>query len=312
MAAIGAPTGAMDLRGDARRRRKETRIRRVFQGAAVFSVIVSVLIVASLLGRALFFLSKVDLSALWIPSRGWYPRRGVFDIPTIVMGTLVVSGIGMLVAAPLGLGAAIYLSEYAKPRVRRILKPILEILAGVPSVVLGFFAITWIIPNVVQTIWPEAGFFNMMGAGIAVGILITPLVASVAEDSLRSVPGALREASYGMGARKRTTTMKIVVPAAVSGIMASLILGLSRAIGETMIVAIAAGASGGSAFKINPLEPGQTMTAAMTALAIGSDQVRGQEGTFESLFFVGLVLFFITLVLNIVSERFVRRVRKKY
>jgi phosphate transport system permease protein len=306
------PTGGADLRGDPRRRRKEARIKRVFQAAAVFSVIVSVLIVLSLVGRAVYFLSKVDLSQLWIPSKGWFPRRGFYDIPTIVAGTLVVSGVAMVVATPLGLGAAVYLSEYARPRIRRILKPILEILAGVPSVVLGFFAITWIIPNVVKLIWPQAGFFNMAGAGIAVGILITPLVASVAEDSFRSVPQALREASYGMGARKRTTTIRVVMPAAVSGIMASLILGLSRAIGETMIVAIAAGASGGSAFEIDPSERGQTMTAAMTALAIGSDQVRGEQGTFESLFFVGLLLFFITLVLNVLSERFVRRVRKKY
>jgi len=145
-----------------------------------------------------------------------------------------------------------------------------------------------------------------------VGILVTPLVASIAEDSLRAVPMALREASVGLGAQKRITTLRVVFPAAISGIVAALIVGLSRAIGETMVVAIAAGASGNSAFTTNPLEPGQTMTAAMASLAIGSDQVKGAEFTFESLFFVGLLLFMMTLVLNIFSERFVRRVRQKY
>lgn len=307
-----AAVAALDLRGDPKRRRKEAVIRRVFQGAAVLSVIVSALIILSLVGRAVYFLTKVDPSALFAPGEGWFPRRGFFDIPTIVAGTLVISGIGMIVATPLGLGAAIYLSEYANRRVRRVLKPILEVLAGIPSVVLGFFAIVWINPNLVQSVLSTAGFFNMAAAGIAVGILITPLVAAVAEDSLRSVPHHLREASYGMGARKRSTVLRVVLPAAVSGIVAALLLALSRAIGETMIVAIASGATGGSAFTINPAARGQTMTAAMTALAIGSDQVRGAEGTFESLYFVGLLLFLITLALNVLSERFVRKVRKKY
>jgi len=306
-----SPTG-IDLSGNPRRRRKETLIRRVFQAAAVVSVVVSAAIVFSLVGRAGYFLAQVDLATLIAPSDGWFPRRGSFDVMTIFAGTLLVSGIGMLVAAPLGLGAAIYLSEYARPRVRRYLKPILEILAGVPSVVLGFFAITWITPQIVERIVPGAQFFNMAAAGIAVGILITPLVAAVAEDAFRSVPQSLREASYGMGARKRSTTLNVVVPAAVSGVVASLILALSRAIGETMIVAIASGATGGSAFTLDPAAPGQTMTAAMTALAIGSDQVRGSEGTFESLYFIGLLLFLITLALNVISDRFVRRVRQKY
>lgn len=205
-----------------------------------------------------------------------------------------------------------YLSEYASPRVRRLLKPILEILAGIPSVVLGFFAITFINPELVQRVFSGAEFFNMTAAGIAVGVLVTPLVASIAEDAMRAVPMSLREASYGMGARKRSTSLRVVFPAAISGIVAALIVGVSRAIGETMVVAIAAGATGGSLFTVDPLGGGQTMTAAMTALAIGSDQVKGAENTFEALFFVGLLLFFMTLVLNIVSERFVRKVRQKY
>jgi phosphate transport system permease protein len=309
--AQSAVVGIEELKGDPGRRRREALIRSLFKAAATASVVISALIVLSLVGKAVDFLTKIDVSALWSDT-GWYPRRAAFDIKTIFAHTLIVAGIAMLVAAPLGLGAAVYLSEYARPRVRRTLKPILEILAGIPSVVLGFFALTFISPDIIQRLFSGATFFNLAAAGIAVGLLVTPLVASIAEDAMRAVPMALREASYGMGARKRSTTMKVVFPAAVSGIVASLIIGLSRAMGETMIVAIAAGATSGSEFHLNPFEPGQTMTAAMTALATGSDQVRGEEGTFESLFFVGLLLFFLTLVLNIVSERFVRRVREKY
>ena len=298
------------LSGSPARHRRERLIRRIFLGAAAMSVVISAAIVFSLVGRAATFLTNVGLGALW--GDGWFPRSGSFDLKTIVVGTLLVAGIGMLVAAPLGLGVAIYLAEYAKPRVRRILKPIIEILAGIPSVVIGFFALTFISPQIIQRLFSGASFFNMAAAGVGVGILVTPLIASIAEDSLRSVPLALREASVGLGARKRITTMKVVVPAAVSGIVASLIVGLSRAIGETMVVAIVAGASGNSPFTMNPLDPGQTMTAAMTALAIGSDQVKGADFAFESLFFVGLLLFAMTLALNVLSERFVRRVRQKY
>lgn len=298
------------LSGNPARHRREKIVHAIFKTAAVLSVLISAAIVLSLAGRAFAFITQVDLSSLW--SSGWFPRRGLYDIRTIVVGTFVIAGIGMAVATPLGLGGAIYLSEYARPRLRRTLKPILEVLAGIPSVVIGFFALTFISPEIVRRIFADASFFNMMAAGIGVGILTTPLVASISEDAMRSVPMALREASYGLGARKAATTRKIVLPAAVSGIVASLIVGVSRAIGETMVVAIAAGASGGSALTFDPTEPGQTMTAAMTALAIGSDQVKGAELTFESLFFVGLLLFLLTFVLNIVSERFVRKVRQTY
>jgi phosphate transport system permease protein len=307
------PPGPVDLsglQGSPARHRKERIVRALFFAAAGLSVVISAAIVLSLAGRALTFLTNVDLGALW--ADGWFPRQDQYDLRTIVVGTLIIAGIGMLVATPLGLGAAMYLAEYARPRVRRWLKPILEILAGIPSVVIGFFALTWISPELVRTFFPEASFFNMMAAGIGVGILVTPLVASISEDAMRAVPMSLREASYGLGARKRSTNLRVVFPAAVSGIVASLIVGLSRAIGETMVVAIAAGASGGSELTFNPLENGQTMTAAMTALAIGSDQVKGAEYAFESLFFVGLLLFFMTLLLNVVSERFVRRVRQRY
>jgi phosphate transport system permease protein len=298
-----------DLRIAPHRRRREQLIRASFLGAAGLSIGISGAIVLSLLGNALHFLANVDPSALI--TDGWFPRRGMYDIATIAAGTLVISVVAMLVAAPLGLGAGIYLSEYAGPRSRRVLKPALEVLASIPSVVLGFFALTWISPNVVQPL-TGAPLSNMASAGLAVGILITPLIASVSEDAMHAVPHYLREAAYGLGARKRTTSLRVVVPAAVSGIVAALLLGISRATGETMIVAIAAGGTGGSLFELNPLEPGQTMTAAMTALAIGSDSVRGEALTFESLFFVGLLLFVVTLGLNLISDAFVRGVRRQY
>ena len=300
-----------DLRGTPRRRRTEGAIRLLFLGAAGLSVVITALIVIAVIGEAWNFVSQVELAAL--SSGGWFPRRGMFDIPTILGGTLVIAGIGMVVAVPLGLGAAIYLAEYASPRARGLLKPILEMLAAVPSIVLGYFALQWISPNIVQSVCPGgASIFNMAAAGLAVGVLVTPLIASIAEDSMYAVPRSLREASYGLGARKRTTSIRVVVPAAISGIVAALIIGFSRAIGETMIVAIAAGGTGGSLFSINPCGQGQTMTAAMTALATGSDQVRGADLAYPSLFFVGFLLFAMTLALNVFSERFVRSVRLKY
>jgi phosphate transport system permease protein len=307
---LSAPRSPADLRMNAGRRRREAAIRNLFLASAALSIVISAAIVLTLIGNALNFAVRVDPGQL--VTGGWFPRRDMYDIATIVAGTLVVSVIAMGVATPLGIGAAIYLSEYAHGRVRRVLKPVLELLAAIPSVVLGFFALTFISPSLVQAVFAGTPIFNMLAAGIAVGILITPLVASVAEDALHAVPTYLREAAYGLGARRRTTSIRVVVPAAVSGIVAALILGISRAIGETMIVAMVAGATGGSLFNLNPLDPGQTMTAAMTALAIGSDQVRGARLTFESLYFVGFLLFVFTFALNLVSDAFVRRVRRAY
>ena len=298
-----------DLRGSAARRRREGALRVIFAAAAMLTIVISLAIIVSLVGEAANFLFNVDPTSL--VDRGWFPRRNLFGIPTIVAGTFIVAGIGMLVATPLGLGAAVYLSEYASPRLRRTVKPILEVLAGIPSVVLGYFALSVLSPSVVDPVCPgQTNIFNMAAAGIGVGILITPLIASVAEDALYAVPRSLREASYGLGARKRATSLRIVFPAAVSGIVAALLLGVSRGVGETMVVAMAAGASGGSLFQVNPCQPGQTMTAAMTALATGSDQTRGLA--FPSLFFVGLLLFVMTLALNLVADAFVRRVRTRY
>ena len=310
----GSPSGRLtvrDLRGSASRRRREAVIRAAFLAAAITSVVISALIVLSLIGEALNFITRVDPAQL--VERGWFPRRDLYGIPTIVAGTLIIAGIGMLVAAPLGLGSAIYLSEYASRRIRRTVKPVLEILAGIPSVVVGYFALTVISPTIVDPVCPgTTDLFNMAAAGIGVGILITPLIASVAEDAMFAVPRSLREASYGLGARRRTTSLRVVFPAAVSGIVAALILGFARGVGETMVVAISAGALGGSLFQLNPCEPGQPMTAAMTALATGSDQVRGATLAFPSLFFIGLLLFCMTLTLNVFADRFVRRTRTRY
>lgn len=299
-----------DFRGSPRRIRKERAIRALLFGAAMSSIVISAAIVLSLVGEAWTFVSQVELASLW--TDGWFPRRGMYDVKTILVGSLIVTVVAMLVAVPLGLGAAIYLSEYAPSRVRNLFKPALEILAGIPSVVLGFFALTFISPEIVQRFNDGATQFNIAAAGIGVGILTIPLMASISEDAMRSVPKELREASYGLGARKITTTIRVVIPAAVSGLVAAFIVAVSRAIGETMVVFIAAGATGGSLFSTDLFGPGQTMTAAMASQAAGTDQVRGAGLTFQSLFFIGMVLFLITLVLNVLASRFVRRVRQAY
>ena len=309
-ATIQPPSLQEQLSGTSRRQRRETIIKTALRASAVLSIVISFLIVLSLVREAWTFISQVEWSSLL--ADGWFPRRGLYDVRTLLVGSLLVTAIAMVVAAPLGLGAAVFLAEYAPPRVRRTLKPVLEVLAGIPSVVIGFFALTWISPEIVQRMSQDAPQSNLMAAGIGVGILTVPLIASIAEDAMRSVPGALREAAYGMGARKITTTVRVVIPAAVSGLVAAFIVAISRAIGETMVVFLAAGATGGSLFTSDPFQPGQTMTAAMAAQAAGTDAVRGAALTFQSLFFVGLMLFLITLTLNVGADRFVRRVRQKY
>jgi phosphate transport system permease protein len=301
------------LRGNVRRRRKEALIKGVLVGAAGLSIVISLAIVLALLFRTVRFLSQVELGALW--AGVWRPRQGQFDLLSLFEGSFVVTAIAMVVATPLGLGAAAYLSEYARPRARRLLKPIIETLSGIPSVVIGFFALTVINPTVVQGIFGATSTFTTMAAGIGVGILTIPLIASVSEDAMFAVPRALREAAYGIGARRRTVTLRVVLPAALSGIVAALILGISRAIGETMVVAIAAGGTGNGTRILSPFEPNQTLTAAIASLAIGSDQVKTRGSglnAFDALYLVGFVLFISTLLLNVVSERFVRKYRRAY
>jgi len=300
----------LGLRGNPGRHRRERVIEGILLAAALVSIVISVLIVWSLIGGAVEFVRQIVFDQLL--ANGWYPRRNEFGILTLFVGSLLVTGIALLMAVPVGLLTAIYLAEYANARARKIIKPVLEILAGIPSVVLGFFALTWISPEIVQRVNPHSQDFNLAAAGLGVGILTIPLVASISEDAMRAVPRSLREASYGLGARRVTTSLQIVVPAALSGIVAAIILGISRAIGETMVVAVAAGGSGGSQFTANPFDPGQTITAAMAALATGTDQVAGAAAAFQSLFFLGLVLFVITFALNQFGDYFVRRTRLHY
>lgn len=307
---VGGPLSVGDLRGDPKRLRKERAVRGVLFAAALTSILVSALIVGSLAKETWTFVSQVEWATLW--TDGWFPRRGMYDIKTIFVGSLLVTGVAMVVAVPLGLGAAIYLSEYARPAVRKVLKPALEILAGIPSVVLGYFALTWIAPELVGRMQDGATGATLAAAGIGVGILTIPLVASVSEDAMRSVPDALREASSGLGARKITTTTRVVVPAAVSGLAAAFIIAISRAIGETMVVFIAGGGTGGALFTTDPFDKGTTMTAAIASQAAGTDQVVGEALTFQSLFFVASLLFAITMLLNLIAGRFVRAVRQAY
>jgi phosphate transport system permease protein len=298
-----------DLRPRAAHRRKEAVIRGCFLTAGLISIVISVAIVVSLFAKAVEFLAHIQLS--WLFESAWRPRSNQFSLQTIFAGSFIVAIIAMAVAIPLGLATAVYLSEYASPRSRRRLKPIVELLAGVPSIVVGFFALTVISPGLMEPLF-HAGVFSLAAAGLGVGILTIPLVATISEDAMYAVPNGLREASFGLGARRMATSLRIVVPAAISGIVAAIIVGFSRALGETMVVAIAAGGSGGASFTLSPLKPGQTATGAMAALATGTDQVKGGDQAFNSLFFVGLLLFVLTFVLNLASERIVRRYRMRY
>jgi phosphate transport system permease protein len=273
-------------------------------------VLIGALIIWSLSRDAVGYFIEVDKAALW--SDGWFPRRGYFDVKTLVVGSVVVTVVAMLIAGPIGLASAVYLSEYASRRVRRVLKPALEVLAGIPSVVVGYFALTWIAPNVVQGIFRVENQSSLLAAGIGVGILTIPLVASISEDAMAAVPRSLREASAGLGARRMTTSVRIVIPAAVSGLTAAFIVAVSRAMGETMVVFIAAGGGDSVAYTADPTDPGLTMTAAMASLAKGTDQVAGSGLAYQALFFIGFLLFLITLSLNLVADRFVRRVRHRY
>lgn len=303
----------VDLSGDPRRHRRERFMGAVFLVAALISVVISALILFSLFSKGLEFFADVEWNRVFA-NDAWNPRQNRFSLSTIVVGSLVVTGVAMLVAAPLGLGAAVYLSEYARPRVRAVLKPVIEVLAGIPSVVLGVFALNWIAPEVVGFFFGEreGRTGSMLAAGIGVGILTIPLMASVSEDAMRAVPSSLRQASAGLGARKISTTLRVVLPAAVSGIVAALILAASRAIGETMVVFIAGGAADSSSFTSNPLDGSLTMTAAMASVATGTDGVKGADLAVPSLYFVGIILFFLTLLLNVIANRFVRRVRQAY
>ncbi|MEM7119371.1 MAG: phosphate ABC transporter permease subunit PstC [Chloroflexota bacterium] len=250
----------------------------------------------------------------------WTPPLGLFGMWPLILATMMTSIIAMMVALPLGLGTAIYLSEYASDRARSILKPILEILAGVPTVVYGYFALTFMTP-LLRNIFGETNvsIFNTASAGIVVGILIIPMVSSLSEDALHAVPDGLRQAAYGLGATKLETSLKIVLPAALSGITAAFVIAISRAIGETMVVAIAAGAGPKNfelgedslfGFILNPFESAETMTGHIVRISGGDLSYNSID--YNSIFAIGLLLFLMTLSLNVLSRRFVARFREVY
>jgi phosphate transport system permease protein len=276
---------------------------------AAVSILTTVGIVVILFEEAWQLFSE-DVN-LWgfLTGTTWQPVRETYGVVPLVAGTLMITGIALLVAVPLGIATAIYLSSYAPSRVRRTLKPVLEILAGVPTVVLGYFALTFVTP-VLRGILGDGVvmIFNNASAGIVVGIMIVPTIASLAEDAMSAVPRELREGSLGLGASQRQTVLKVVMPAALSGIVAAVILGMGRAIGETMVVAIAAGAL--PVLNWNPFEPMQPMTSYIVQ-TFGGEAPRGTPA-YESLFAVGALLFLMTLGLNLLAGAFVRRYRERY
>lgn len=279
--------------------------------AAAVSVLVTVGIVAALVAPAIDFFREVSVVEFLTTTR-WAPRfesQRSFGVLPLVTGTLWTTAISLLIAIPFGLGAAVYLSEYAPTRVRKVLKPVLELLAGIPSVVYGFFALTFIAPAILKGIFHlEVGTFSVLAAGIALGIMIIPTVASLSEDAMSAVPNALRQGSLALGANRMRTTLRVVFPAAISGIAASVVLGLSRAVGETMIVALAAGTQ--ARMVTSPLELGQTMTGFIAQTATG-ESTPGTLG-YNSLYAVGLLLFVMTFITNMISIRLVRRFREAY
>ncbi|MFA1612408.1 phosphate ABC transporter permease subunit PstC [Halobellus rubicundus] len=265
-------------------------------------------ITAPLMGVAGETASLVD----FLTGTSWQINSGQFGVLALVSATLMITIGSAVIAIPLGVATAIYLSEYASQRARSVLKPALEILAGVPTVVYGFFALIYITPAL-STVFPSIGTFNMLSASIVVGIMIIPMVASISEDAMSAVPDDLRQAGYGMGATKFDVATGIVVPAALSGIFSSFILALSRAIGETMAVTIAAGSRAQFLNPLNPasyLEGALPMTAAMVQLLLGD--ITGGGLAYRSLFAIGLVLFVITLVMNVISDFVAQRYREEY
>ncbi|MGB7486900.1 MAG: phosphate ABC transporter permease subunit PstC [Phormidesmis sp.] len=286
----------------------QTIVKIIFGGFAAISIVTTIGILGTLIFETIAFFQEVPIGRFLTETR-WTPlfASKQFGIFVLVSATIMISVISILVALPLGLLSAICLSEYATPQLRRILKPILEILAGVPTVVYGYFALLTVTPFL-QKFLPNLQGFNALSAGLVLGIMITPLVASLSEDALYSVPRSLKDGAYALGATKRETVISVILPAALSGIVSSLILAVSRAVGETMIVTLAAGANPTLGF--NPFVPVMTMTAFIVQITAGD----APHGTiaYKTLFAIGMTLFLMTFALNIFSFWFVRRFREKY
>ncbi|GAA1911138.1 phosphate ABC transporter permease subunit PstC [Streptomyces durmitorensis] len=304
------PPGRQTLRRT-RPRYGERVIQALLLLAALVSVATTAGIVISLIPPTAEFFGRVDVGE-FLAGTEWTalftkPRYGVLPL---LGATLLITVIALLVAIPVGLGAAIYLSEYASPRVRKVLKPALEVLAGVPTVVYGFFALSFVTP-LLQDHWPFGegpDFNNALSAGLVMGVMIIPTIASLSEDAMAAVPDALRDGAYALGSGKRIVSVRVVVPAALSGIVAACVLGISRAIGETMIVAIASGNRATLSF--NPLDAMQTMTGFIAQA--GSGDIPVQSFEYKTIFAVGALLFVITFVMNMISIRLVRKYREVY
>jgi phosphate transport system permease protein len=278
--------------------------------AALISILTTTGIVISLIEETIVFFGDVGLGDFLFGTE-WAPlfEPSSFGVLPLVSGTLLISVVAMLVATPLGLGAAIYLAEYARPGVRKTIKPILELLAGVPTIVFGYFALTFFTPEILRGLFAlDVAIFNGLVGGIIIGFLIIPTVASISEDSMSAVPQSLREGAFGLGAAKLQVTMRVVFPAALSGIVASLVLAMSRAVGETMVVVIASGLQ--PQWGANLGEAMETMTAFIASTAKG-DVATGSIA-YKTIFAVGMTLFVITLIMNLLSIRFVRKYRQVY
>ena len=307
-AAKGATPGGIPPLGVARRRWGEEVVRALLFLAAAISVLTTIGIVFALVEESVSFFGEVGTR--FFTDSDWTPLFSdpEYGIWPLLNGTFLITGIGMLVAIPLGLGTAVYLSEYATPRVRRIVKPVIEVLVGVPTVVFGYFALVFVTPLLVQDLLGINVQFNALSAGVVMGLMIMPTIASISEDSMSAVPQGLREGAFGLGATKRQVATRVVFPAAISGIVASIVLGISRGVGETMIVLIAAGLKPNVG--VNPTDPFLTITGFMGATAKG-DIPAGSIG-YESIFALGLTLFALTLVMNMIAIRFVRKYREVY
>ncbi|HEY0605832.1 MAG TPA: phosphate ABC transporter permease subunit PstC [Herpetosiphonaceae bacterium] len=308
----GVATRQRDIASQLKKRSRigETIIQGLLFLCGMVSILTTIGIVVVLANEALLFFADERVTITdFLTKTTWQPQIGQFGILPLVNATLMTSVIAMLVALPIGLSAAIYLSEYATPRMRGILKPILEVLAGVPTVVYGFFALTFMTP-ILQRIFGRGtvDFQNVASAGIVMGIMIIPIISSMSEDALSAVPRSLREAAYGLGATRLEVATRVVLPAALSGIVAAFIVGISRAIGETMIVAVAAG--GRPFFTFNPFKAAETMTGHIARIS-GGDISYGSID-YTSVYAIGLTLFVMTLALNILSQRIVRRFREVY
>ncbi len=288
----------------------EAAIRFVLRIAAAVTVVTTIGILVALLIPSIGFFAEVPLFEFLFGTR-WAPQfaDASFGVIPLVTATLWTTVIALLVAIPLGLGAAVFLAEYATSRLRKVLKPLLEILAGVPTVVYGYFALQFVQTTVLREwLQLETGAFSVLAAGLVMGVMIVPTIASISEDAMSAVPHSMRQGSAALGANRMQTTLRVVFPAALSGIVAAVVLGISRAVGETMIVAIAAGNQ--ATIVTNPLQAGQTMTGFIANAALGDSRVGSLE--YDTLFAVGLLLFIITLLINFVSIRFVRRFREAY